>query len=315
MIRQFASVCFGFMLSVSALCQVHHMAGPRGASVQNSGSKLRPVVKTIELPRRLKLSYVEQGDLTGIPVVFLHGYTDSWRSFELVLPYLPKTIHAFVLSQRGHGDTDRPETAYRPEDFSADAAAFLYALKIKQAVIVGHSMGSYVAQRFAMDYPERTRGLVLIASFLTIKGNSGVDELWNSTISKLVDPIDPNFIRAFQQSTLNKPIPHEFLNAVVEESSKVPARIWQAALKNLMETDFSGELGKIQAPTLIVWGDQDSFFPRRDQQILAAKIRGARLLVYAGVGHGLHWEEPRRFAADLVSFTNRLASSKRKQQR
>jgi non-heme chloroperoxidase len=274
----------------------------------SSGSK--PVVKSIELPNKLKVSYAEQGSQSGIPVVFLHGYTDSWRSFELILPQLPQSVHAFALSQRGHGDSAHPAKNYRPQDFSADAAAFMDALKLKRAIIVGHSMGSYIAQKFAMDYPDRTMGLVLIGSFTTVKGNAQVKELWDSVTSKLTDPIDPNFVRDFQRSTLNKPVPQEFLDAVVGESLKVPARVWQATLKGLMESDLSGELGKINAPTLILWGDKDSFFLREEQDALAKGIRNSQLMVYSGLGHSPNWEDPKRVANDLTIFFDKVVNAK-----
>jgi pimeloyl-ACP methyl ester carboxylesterase len=74
-----------------------------------------------------------------------------------------------------------------------------------------------------------------------------------------------------------------------------------------LQDDFSKELANIKAPTLLVCGDQDAFFTRGDQQALATAIPGARLLVYAGAGHSPHWEQPERFAADLVAFANHVA--------
>jgi pimeloyl-ACP methyl ester carboxylesterase len=118
--------------------------------------------------------------------------------------------------------------------------------------------GSYVGQRFALDHPERTLGL--IGSFTTVRGNPAVVDLWASAVSKLLDPIDPDFVAEFQRSTLARPVPQTFLDMVVEESLKVPARVWRAALQGLFMADHSGELQKIRAPTLIVWGHRDEFF-------------------------------------------------------
>ncbi len=265
------------------------------------------VIKSVALPNKVKLQYVEQGNPSGIPVLLLHGYTDSWRSFELVLPYLSKSIHAFALSQRGHGDSERPVADYHPRDFAADVVAFMDVVGLKRAVIVGHSMGSYVAQCFAMNYPERTLGLVLVGSFTTLQGDKGIQEFWDMAVSKLEDPIDPSFALEFQKSTLAQPVPETYLDTVVQESMKVPAHVWKAALKGLMESDFSGELGKIKALTLIVWGDKDTYFLRDDQVALAAGIAGSKLVIYSGAGHSVHWEEPKRFAADLEKFiTNYL---------
>jgi pimeloyl-ACP methyl ester carboxylesterase len=69
-----------------------------------------------------------------------------------------------------------------------------------------------------------------------------------------------------------------------------------------MDTDHSGELGKIEAPPLIVWGDQDELIPRSEQDALAAAIASSPLEVYLGIGHGLHWDAPERFANDLEAF-------------
>ncbi len=74
-------------------------------------------------------------------MLLLHGVTDSWLSFERVLPYLPESINATALTQRGHGDADRPATGYRTRDYAADVAAFLDAVGLGAAVIVGDSMG------------------------------------------------------------------------------------------------------------------------------------------------------------------------------
>lgn len=261
-------------------------------------------IKRVELSQGFSLPYAEQGDPNGLPVIFLHGVTDSWRSFEPVLPYLPSSIHAYVLTQRGHGDADRPATGYTPSDFAADIADFMNALKIDSAIIAGSSMGSVNGQRFAMDYPERVRGLVLMGAFVNMRDNPAVGEFEETVISNLVDPIDPALALDFQQSTLAKPIPESLLNTVVEESLKVPARVWKAVFKGCINVDFSGELKKVKAPTLILWGDQDVFSPRADQETLASGIANAHLVVYQGGGHAIHWEDPARVAADLTAFTS-----------
>jgi non-heme chloroperoxidase len=264
---------------------------------------MTPIIKSVVLPNQVTLPYVEQGDPAGVPVLLLHGVTDSWRSFEPVLPHLPPSLHAFALTQRGHGDADRPLTGYGFHDFAADVAAFVDTLRLGRAIIVGHSMGSGVAQRVVLDYPDRVLGLVLLGSFADLPTNPGVAALWDSAISRLVDPIDPRFVREFQQSTLAQPVPAAFFETAVHESLKVPARVWKATFTTFLREGWSGELGQITAPTLIVWGDQDRFCPRGDQDTLVAAIPDSRLLVYPRAGHALHWEEPAHFAADLMAFT------------
>jgi pimeloyl-ACP methyl ester carboxylesterase len=237
----------------------------------------------------------------------LHGVTDSWHSFGPVLPHLPESVHAFALTQRGHGDADRPASGYRTRDFAADVAAFADALRLGPVVVVGHSMGSTNAKRFAIDYPARTRGLVLVGTFATYRNNPTLVEFWQSAVSTLTDPIDPDFAREFQESTLARRLSPAFLETVVRESLKVPARVWRAAFEGFLEDDFASELGEIAAPTLVLWGDRDRFARRTDQDALVAGIAGSRLAVYEGTGHALHWEEPERFAVELTSFVEGVA--------
>lgn len=269
---------------------------------------MTPVIKSVELPNQVKIPYVELGDPSGIPLVFVPGYGDSWQTFELVLPYLPKSIRAFALTQRGHGDASRPASGYHTHDFVEDLAAFMDILGLEAAVIAGGSSGGFVTRRFAIDHPERTLGLVLMGSPFTMRGKPAVSEIWDSTISKLTDPIDSGFVHNFQRSFLTQPVPQAFLESLEQEILKIPARVWKATFEGLLEDDSSEELGKIKAPTLIVWGDQDSVLPISDQEKLAAAIVDSQFVVYPGAGHVFYWEEPDRFAADLVNFIENLVS-------
>jgi non-heme chloroperoxidase len=259
-------------------------------------------VTSVTLPTGVTLPFVEQGDPTGVPVVLLHGITDSWRSFEPVLPYLPGSIHAFALTLRGHGDASRPAAGYRPRDFAADVAAFLDSQGLEAAVVAGHSMGSTVALQFALDYPERTSGLVPMGAFVRFRTNPVITEFWETVVSGLADPVDRSIAREFQESTLAGPISPTFLETAIAESLKVPARVWRDGFAGLLEDEHVARLDNIAAPTLLIWGDRAAFVPESDQQALLAAIAGSRLEIYRGTGHAVHWEEPARFAADLVGF-------------
>ena len=258
-------------------------------------------LKTAKLQNGIELQYAEQGLFTGIPVIFLHGLSDSWHSFESVLPLLPSTIHAFAISQRGHGDSDRPITGYTPKDFVGDIAEFMKMQDLKSAYIVGHSMGGLVAQQFALDYPQLTKGLVLISTDAAFKDNPGLPEFYNEVL-KLNDPIARNFMDEFQKATLGKPIDPNFYNLLVNESTKVPARVFKESFTGVMEADYTAQLKNITAPVLIFWGTQDSFCSQADQEQFMKELKNAMLFVYERTGHALHWEKPARFVKDLVAF-------------
>jgi non-heme chloroperoxidase len=257
----------------------------------------------VTLANGITLQYVERGSTTGVPVVFLHGVTDSWRSFEPVLERLPAAVRAFAVTQRGHGLSSKPYEAYGYADMAEDLRGFMDAIELPSAIIVGHSMGSLVAQRFVINDPQRVAGLVLIGGFRTIYRHPGLTEFWDTAVSELRDPIDPGFVRDFQLSTLARKVPTDFLNSVVVESLHVPARVWRATFRHFLWTpDFSSGLTRYGGPALIAWGDRDAFASREDQEGLRRLISDSRLVTYAGAGHAVHWEDPARFADDLLEF-------------
>jgi non-heme chloroperoxidase len=264
-------------------------------------------IKWATLANALELPYVRQGDESGLPVVLLHAYADSWRSFELVLPHLPRSIRAAAVTQRGHGEADKPASGYAVTDFADDLVAFLDALGVERAVLVASSSAGFTAQRFAMDNPGRTLGLVLIGVPWSL-GDAAESDLAKDVFA-LSDPVDPAFVREFVASTVFGQLSPVFLEELVGESLKVPARVWKATLEGLLEAVPAAASGTIAAPTLIVWGDRDNFVLREDQERLTAAISNSRLVVYEGVGHAVHWEQPERVAADIEAFLEVLTRS------
>lgn len=263
-------------------------------------------VKSISLSTGVKLEYIEQGDPNGVPVILLHGFPDSWRSYEQVLNHLPKSFHVFAISQRGHGNSDKPAKGYFPKDFAGDVAAFIKALQLPPAVIVGHSMGATITQQFVLTYPQLVRGIVLegaIASFNDKKDMMDYKQL----VDQLQDPMDTALAREFQQSTLANPIPENYFNVLLSESMKVKASVWKGVWEGLTNgANFRTTIYQVKKPALIIWGDKDNFGPRADQDLFVTAIVGSQLVVYKGTGHSLHWEEPLRFANDISNFINSI---------
>jgi pimeloyl-ACP methyl ester carboxylesterase len=254
----------------------------------------------VEIHDGLLIPYVEQGHPDGVPVVLLHGITDSHRSYEPVLAALPQSIRAIAVTARGHGDAGKPVSGYDQPQMAADVIAVMDALGIERTIIAGHSMGSWTARRIAAYHPDRVLGAVLLGTFATFHQNPGVGEL-SAEFRALEDQIDPGYARAWQESTMARPVPESYMEMIVEETCKPPARVWRAALAGLVD-DRPEPPGTIQVPTLLCYGERDAFVPRTDQDELLARIPDAELRIYEGGGHALHWERPERFAADLVEF-------------
>jgi pimeloyl-ACP methyl ester carboxylesterase/tetratricopeptide (TPR) repeat protein len=266
---------------------------PSSDSATGSTAALSEVqFSSLILKTGVRLHYAYKGDPSGTPVIMLHGFTDSWFSFSRVLPLLDNKYRVYILDQRGHGDSDRPMGGYALPQFAGDVVAFMDAMNIKQATIVGHCMGSFVAQHVASEAPDRVSKLVLIASATNLR-NDTVRELQRE-IGGLKDtaPVPETFARDFQSSTIYSPLPAEFVQAVVKESVKVPVHVWREVVAELLAPEADVQLKKIKTPTLIVWGEKESLFPRSEQDRLVSELRHATLKVYPETGHALHWERP-----------------------
>ena len=246
----------------------------------------------ITLPNGLRLNYVETGPADGPVVLMLHGVTDSSFSFSRVMPLMPAHLRVIALDQRGHGDSDKPMSGYEMDDFAGDALAFLDALGISRATLVGHSLGTFVARRTAEHAPHRVERLVLVGTALSPR-NGVISELVAAT-GTLTDPVDETFIRDFQLSTIERPVPPDFLDAAVRESQKLPARVWRAAMRGLWNYQPQWP---ITCPATILGGERDAVFAPEEQSLLFLSTEHSTLHLEPGVGHALIWEAPEVFVS------------------
>ena len=253
----------------------------------------------------LELPYVEQGDPEGVPVVLLHAWVDSRRCFDQLLTVLPERIRALAFDQRGHGDAAKPADGYELRDFADDFGAFMDAVGLDAAVLVGASSGGYVAQRFAIDDPGRTLGLALLGSPRSLRGPR---PRFADVVATLEDPIDAGFVRELGEGMVGREVPEVVMATLCEENLKVPARVWRDAFEGLLAAEPPLDTGRISAPTLIVWGARDSLLPRADQEAMAAEIPGARLVIFPDVGHLPVIEAPERVAAELTALCDAIAA-------
>jgi len=255
---------------------------------------------TAPLTTGIRVHYAEHGDASGSPILFLHGWPDSWFTFSRVLPLLPETLRAVAVDQRGFGNSDHPESGYTFQELAADAVALLDALDIGRAAIVGHSYGSFVAREVAIAAPQRVTSLVLIGTGYST--DTPMTEGLQAALRTLPDPIPESFAREFQASTAYRALPAEFFDEIVSESLKIPAPLWPVMIDRLVQYEATAGLGKLLVPTLLLWGDHDALFSRAEQDRLVAAVPSASLKVYEETGHCPNWERPGDVAADIASF-------------
>lgn len=254
----------------------------------------------VTLPNEKLYRYVAAGDPAKPTLVLLHGFTDSWRSFEQILPLLQDHFHLIALDQRGHGDTGAGFHTFEVEDFATDAIAFVAQLTNLPVHLLGHSLGSLVAQRVAKAQPELIDRLILIGATDTAKDNPALAEL-HAALTALSETVPPEFVHEFQSSTVYQQIDDEQLARFIAESQRVPLNVWRAVARSLANDDEVVTPG-VEAETLIIWGDRDGVFGNADQQRLLGCLRNVRHLAYHDIGHAPHWEKPEAVAQSIIDF-------------
>ena len=262
--------------------------------------------KTVALPDGETLAYVEMGAPAGRPVVLIHGYTDNARDWVPLVPYLDPADRLILVDIRGHGASSKPECCYTRLDFAYDIKLLLDALKIKRADIVGHSLGSIIAQTFAEYWPECTRKVVLISSTGgrprgAPKSGPALD--FADQIRRLKEPIDPDspFMIAWWDSPT--PVDPDFIRRQRKDSAGIPLRVWLAVLdQGLGADDLQATLPRLTAPTLLIWGSADPIMGEDVRLTLRAGLPAARVRIFPGLGHNPFWEDPQGVAEAINGF-------------
>src|SRR5580698_7007465 len=265
--------------------------------------------KTIALPNGETLAYIDRGDPSGPAVVLIHGYTDSARDWVPMLPYVSKHYRLILVDIRGHGQSSKPECCYTRLDFAYDIKLLLDALGVRTADIVGHSLGSIIAQTFAEYWPERTAHVVLISS----TGGAPPDRPkkppqfdFAAEIRKLKDPIeaDSPFMIAWWDSPT--PVDPDFIRRERQDAAAIPLRVWLAVLDQSLSGEMYGDLQntlpRLKAPTLLIWGSKDPIMEEPVRKSLRSALPAARVKIFEGLGHNPFWENPPAVAAIVNEF-------------
>jgi pimeloyl-ACP methyl ester carboxylesterase len=265
--------------------------------------------KTAALPNGEVLAYIDMGNASGPAVVLIHGYTDSARDWVPMLPYLSKQFRLILVDIRGHGRSSKPECCYTRLDFAYDVKLLMDALAVQKADIVGHSLGSIIAQTFAEFWPERTRRLVLISSTGGRPPGSTEPPQFDfaAEIRKLKEPIeaDSPFMIAWWDSPT--PVDPEFIRRQRQDAAGIPLRVWLAVLDQGLRSDnaygdLQSTLPRLKAPTLLIWGSKDPIMEEPVRKTLSDALPAAKLKIFDGLGHNPFWEDPAGVAAAINAF-------------
>lgn len=263
----------------------------------------QPVVSAAELATGITVPFVEQGDPRGTHVLLIHPWVEAMGCFDRLRPLLPSALHVIAVDQRGHGNASKPPEGYSLGSLAADVVAFLDALDLPSAVLVGSSSGGYVAQQVAATAGDRVAGLVLLGAPHNLHRHMPFE----AEVNRLTDPLDPAWVAdSLTWFPGLQNVPDWFLADRVRDGLAAPAHVWRNGLQGLVEAKPPTESGAITAPTLILWGECDDLLGRAQGAALAAAIPGSRLVIYEQTGHLVLWERPERVASDIARFVSDL---------
>jgi rifampin ADP-ribosylating transferase len=256
-------------------------------------------MRRVVLADGVGLAVQEQG--AGTPVVMLHAWGETRRSFDRLVELLPADVRVVAFDQRGVGDSDKPTVGYRLAEIAADIVGLLDALDVPAAWLMGSSSGGYVAQQVALDHPERLLGLVLVGAPRSLAGRDPFGEI----LEDFHDPVTADDIKVLNERLeLPASIPREFIEVQDAAALTIPRHVWLAAYRGLVEAPPPTETGTIRVPTLLLSGADDDLLGPTDASRLAASIPGTQHRPYQGTGHFVLWERPGWVARDIVDFIN-----------
>ena len=294
-------IALGLIISVAGTLGGAEAAMAQAPIDQASWSSLK---KPLQLKNGLRLAYVELGNPKGEPLLLLHGYTDTSRSWSLMAPYLSR-YRLLIPDQRGHGAADAPPCCYSTYNYADDARQFLDALGIRKAAVAGHSMGSLIAITMAAEYPDRISKIVLIGSTALVPVSRGG---WlYENVAKLDGRFDPGstFLRDWHPANQPTPVDPLFAAAANEEMLKVPLHVWRGVMREMVEVPAGRHAMDVKVPVLILSGGKDPLFPPEHHQSLIAAFPKGEAHSFPELGHNLSWERPRELAEIMSDFLDR----------
>jgi pimeloyl-ACP methyl ester carboxylesterase len=259
----------------------------------------------------MNIAYKQIGQ--GPPILLISGsgnVMDVWPTH--FLQELSKDHKVIMFDNRGVGNTTSGMNPFSIKQFANDTAGFVSALKLQKTDVLGFSMGSFVAQQFALTYPEKVNRLILYGSSCggqqsTPQSSQVVEALSDFVNNQTVDensflevtfPIkwireNPNFLDTIPKT------PEIILSTTVKKQFEIN--------ENWLSRNWTGvcdQLQKMTKPTLIITGTEDQAVPAVNSLILVDKIPGAWLVQIRDAGHGLMYQYPETFTKVVATFLN-----------
>jgi 4,5:9,10-diseco-3-hydroxy-5,9,17-trioxoandrosta-1(10),2-diene-4-oate hydrolase len=255
---------------------------------------------------------------SGPPLILIPpggSHTSSWR---FNIGALSRSHEVWTLDLPGSGYSDKPATfPYTHRSYAEFLRDFMTTMGIPKAVVAGQSLGGTVALEFALDFPERTAGLVLIDAGGYPHGEMGVlNPMRHRTTNAIVMSFSsyPAVVRAFFAYLYRDPTPFARDPAYVAELcdiNRTPnARTAWYWMQRALHFDFAlpdvRRVKSVAVPTLILWGRDDRVVDVRTATRFQQDIAGSQLVVIDNAGHSVHEEKPEEVNGAIASFLDAI---------
>lgn len=239
----------------------------------------------------------------GDAVLLAHAIGCDQRMWDDLVPVLATQFRVVRIDARGHGKSPAPRRPYSLEDLAGDALGVLDRLGIDKAHWVGLSMGGMIGQAFALEHPGRLGRLVL-ANTTSSYGPEG-RAMWEARAKAVAD----GGVAAIKDLAMTRYFSDEFRERHPDVVDKVgrrfletPAMGYIGCCDAIRDLDFTADLPRIRARTLVIAGGKDAGTPPAMSEAIATRIPGARLALIPGAAHLSAVEAPTEFNSLVRDF-------------
>jgi 2-hydroxy-6-oxonona-2,4-dienedioate hydrolase len=250
---------------------------------------------------------IEAGSSSLPPVVLLHGTGGHAESFIFNLARLSRDHRVVAYDLPGHGWSAGPERSYEIAGYSQHLSAVLDDRGIRSAVLVGQSLGGWVALDFAREHPERVERLVLVGPGGTTMNPAVMARIREDSLDAVRNPTEESVRRRVQ--LLMPDPPDELVQCRLRIYSQPDALLKTELLLCLQDPEVRARnlltdehLRAVPHPTLLVGGDRDVVVPLDAVERMAQQLPNAQLAVMRGCGHWPQFERPEEFNAHVETF-------------
>ena len=247
------------------------------------------------------------------PILFIHGLSGQWQNWLENIPHFAEQRRVVAVDLPGFGLSDMPAEKLSIELYGRVVAELCERLDLSPAVVVGNSMGGFVAAELAITHPESVERLMLLSS----AGVSQMDVAKSPVMAmaKAAALLATSNVAQMKLVARRAKARHWVLGLVARYPGRLKPDLmfegmmkgankpgFEDALRACLSYDFRERLPQIGCPTLVAWGEKDAIIPVRDADKFVELIPGSRKVIFEDTGHVPMLERPRTFNACLEEF-------------